>query len=1485
MVPATAALAPQVQGSSRTLTNVLDDSVDSVSVDVEPAKAALVSEEHGSSRQRAPINKECVSDYTVFTVKESNRKKLTQEEIKEQLGSGAVGVLPTFCAWAINPASLGPTGVIRILCDTGAQISLINQELAEKLKLRVTPVQELGITPLGAEKSCAVVGQAEIQLTSGYYEMCSPIITAYVMPKLIHGKIRSLPVHPFDLYPSIEKLNKPLAEKWPQPGGTAIDLILGQDHLWSCISGKVLVPEELKTPGVHFWDTPFGLILQGWVSWGGYVSPYDVDLCGNLKALTSLKIPKMVEVVEQEKEPKLEKLLKQLFQLEALGVKSEVDEKLTPNQAYAVKHLNDHLQFDKDKKRFVVHIPINPKSEPLVNNFRQARVRFESLRRTLAKDESKAEQYNVEMAKYIEEGHAEEISKEDLQCQQVFYLPHSGVFSMGSTGQRKCRVVFDCAAKDVTGSSLNSVLVAGPVPDADLLRILTAWRSRAHAANADVRSCFLTIKLHPSQQNLFRFLWTPDPNEEPRTYKFTSLIFGSSVSPWISSSCLFKVMDMWEDREPGLIRAMRRAIWVDDILLGMDTVAEGKEVIRKMEQVLATASFQLAKFVATSDEMLEDLKEEQKLFPDGRREAVKALGILWKPDDTLAIATDFDKVFKRSEGQETKRTLARAVASVYDPLQLLAPWRGGGNVLLKAVWDQQHEQAEQAKTSKTAKYLWDQLLDQEMQDKIKAWKCDHQKLAGISIPRCLHDPNGKVVQRELWGFSDASPSVFGAVVYMRTCYSDREPTSMFVMAKSKVNSKNHTLPRMELLGAVFLARLIASTKEYLEVKDIPVYCFSDSAIVLHWLSRDPGCWKLFIANQVQAALTHTKREQWYHVPGAVNPSDLLTRPMPVEEFVQCLPTWSTGPEFIRTGALPPQPDVLEQIKDQDLEKKENIEDLPVVSVAVALADVNGTIEKWTKDISDVGKLLKRVALVRRAAFRLLKRFLGNKVPERFSAEADRSGSLFADVEEKEAAYNELVRVIQRRSFEEELRRLTNGEPVKENSKLRDLEPFVDGKGLMRAKGRMAGEESEHLSYQWLYPLILPSDDDLLGNIILHIHQRNHHMGVDWIHAELRQRWWILKARATIRRYKNRCLICRRYDGTKLEPHISPIPRMRLDVKAPPFSYLAIDGMGPLQVKSETGENRKVWVLVCCCMVTRGINMEILSDLSTESFVTALRHQISRHGVPQLVRLDNLSSHVKMSRQIAALQQQAMEDGWRNGLKEEGIKFSFSRVGTPSTNGVVERCVKTAKMAVLKCLHKTSVTKDQLLLFLKESTRLINSRPLTQVHQGETDDCIAITPNHLIWGHKLDALPLAADVKKDARKSVNKLWEERQKLRHQFTTLFMDGYLSELRRVKRWSKNSENVKKGDLVVVAEPSARRVAWPIGVVEAVESNKDDSIVRTVRVRLAEKTVTRSVRSLIFLRHLPDYEPAEVKDGEMYGGDQTDPARDARMKFVTAK
>jgi len=96
------------------------------------------------------------------------------------------------------------------------------------------------------------------------------------------------------------------------------------------------------------------------------------------------------------------------------------------------------------------------------------------------------------------------------------------------------------------------------------------------------------------------------------------------------------------------------------------------------------------------------------------------------------------------------------------------------------------------------------------------------------------------------------------------------------------------------------------------------------------------------------------------------------------------------------------------------------------------------------------------------------------------------------------------------------------------------------------------------------------------------------------------------------------------------------------------------------------------------------------------------------------------------------------------------------------------------------------------------------------------------------------------------------------------------------------KEEKAVQVGDLCLVQEPGRKRRKWPLGVVARLKQNRQDGLVRTVQVRTTDKHVTRSVRSLILLRHLEDYLP--IEGVARFTGSWRDPAGDRHLKIIRA-
>ncbi|GFW47958.1 integrase catalytic domain-containing protein [Trichonephila clavipes] len=80
---------------------------------------------------------------------------------------------------------------------------------------------------------------------------------------------------------------------------------------------------------------------------------------------------------------------------------------------------------------------------------------------------------------------------------------------------------------------------------------------------------------------------------------------------------------------------------------------------------------------------------------------------------------------------------------------------------------------------------------------------------------------------------------------------------------------------------------------------------------------------------------------------------------------------------------------------------------------------------------------------------------------------------------------------------------------------------------------------------------------------------------------------------------------------------APLPALRVE-QSTPFSVVGIDFGGPLYTKDEN----KHYIVLFTCAVTRALHLELVNNLTTETFLLALRRFISRRGLCSKVLTDN-----------------------------------------------------------------------------------------------------------------------------------------------------------------------------------------------------------------------------------------------------------------------
>ncbi|GBM93331.1 hypothetical protein AVEN_217333-1 [Araneus ventricosus] len=397
-----------------------------------------------------------------------------------------------------------------------------------------------------------------------------------------------------------------------------------------------------------------------------------------------------------------------------------------------------------------------------------------------------------------------------------------------------------------------------------------------------------------------------------------------------------------------------------------------------------------------------------------------------------------------------------------------------------------------------------------------------------------------------------------------------------------------------------------------------------------------------------------------------------------------------------------------------------------------------------------------------------------------------------DLEEVEAAEKFILKQVQSQCF--------SG-----NEKL-NLQTFLDSDGLLRVKTKIS-QRSDIPTFR--FPILLPSKHAVIGKLIFEKHVELSHAGIQILMSSLRENYWILKSRKTIRQVIRTCVICQRFASRPLEVVSAPLPEDRVR-DAYVFEVVGVDLCGPLYLKNKT----KCWAVLFTCAVYRAVHIELVTSLSTDSFILALRRFISRRGRPATIYSDNGTNLV-----------------------------------APWWGGFWERLIGMLKSILRKVLGKASLQFEELCTVLCDAEGIINSRPLTYLSE-DNEDLVALTPAMFLQDVKEIGVP---DIDQIDAKRMNKRFFYRQKLCQDLRKRFRIEYLGHLREFSKIC-NESKIKEGDIVLIGDSNVKRINWPLGRVIKLYLGKDK------KVRLVEI----QTKSGSFLRPIQRLFPLEISQSE---------------------
>ncbi|XP_037931170.1 uncharacterized protein LOC119665982 [Teleopsis dalmanni] len=362
---------------------------------------------------------------------------------------------------------------------------------------------------------------------------------------------------------------------------------------------------------------------------------------------------------------------------------------LTEDELRCEPHFLQHT-FRGSDGRFVVKLPLKNHPSVLPDTKGIAYERFKTIERRFIQNPDLRNQCVSFMREYKALGHMTKFSGSEIISPQYF-IPHHCVLRPDSSTS-KLRVVFDASVHKLSGPSLNDIMFNGPKVQDELFSILLRFRMHKYVLKTDVEKMYRQIWVNIDDRNLQLIMWRENPTEPLNYYQLNTVTYGTRAAPYLATRCLTKLADEYQGNYLYGATSLNRDFYVDDGLIGADTINEALLIQQQLITILDKAGMKLKKWCANNPKLLHGIApEDQEVnlnFDSKETQFTNTLGLLWLPkSDSFRI-----KVNIRDHSHTTKRSMSSDLAHIYDPLGLIGP------ILARVKLDQGYQDK--------ATYLW-----------------------------------------------------------------------------------------------------------------------------------------------------------------------------------------------------------------------------------------------------------------------------------------------------------------------------------------------------------------------------------------------------------------------------------------------------------------------------------------------------------------------------------------------------------------------------------------------------------------------------------------------------------------------------------------------------------------------------------------------------------------------------------------------------------
>ncbi|GFT84604.1 integrase catalytic domain-containing protein [Trichonephila clavipes] len=307
-----------------------------------------------------------------------------------------------------------------------------------------------------------------------------------------------------------------------------------------------------------------------------------------------------------------------------------------------------------------------------------------------------------------------------------------------------------------------------------------------------------------------------------------------------------------------------------------------------------------------------------------------------------------------------------------------------------------------------------------------------------------------------------------------------------------------------------------------------------------------------------------------------------------------------------------------------------------------------------------------------------------------------------------------------------------------------------------------------------------------------------------------------------------------------------LPKHRVTLERPFFSC-GIDYAGPVLIKCNKGrgtKSTKGYIALFVCLATKAVHIEAVGDLTTDSFIAALRRFSARRGAPRHIYSDNGTNFVGARRKLDEIRKLWLSlptnEAISYYLSKSSIYWHFIPPSSPHFGGIWESGIRSVKFHLKRVLGETILTFEELTTLLTQIEGLLNSRPLSYVNDSDIECISTLTPSHFLTGDVLLSVPEELPSASNHRDR----WELLQNIKRGFWKKWSSEFISSLQPRKKWQDAQPNLKEDDIVLIKEEGPPGT-WPMARVLQVHPG-NDGLVRVATVKTQDSVFKRPVHKL---------------------------------------